>query len=509
MPTVKTDHVTYVGLTTQKGTEAYLGIPYAKPPIGPLRWKAPEPLDPQEGVRDCTRFGNSALQKYDPVMYASRRQQSEDCLTLNVWVKNSKAGKLPVMVFIHGGAYVEGGSSDPMYDGTNFTDRNDVVLVTINYRVNLFGYMNLASLPGGEEYRQSGYLGLMDQVAALRWVKENISYFGGDPDRVTVFGESCGSGSTMLLSVTPAAKGLFQRAIGESGPIQLYNTPESTAPYAHEFMEMMGCKTAQELAAVPVGDIMMKFTGDFFAKHIHEISLIFAPTTDGDYLPAKPMKAFKDGAAKDVEIMMGCNADEFAYWKLYFKDFANEMPDFWHHQAIFHFDGKLDSDKYEKLWAQTYPDQDPAARYLEYTNQIGFRVGTNLMCEYQSKYNKVYQYLFTYASKIPGMGSCHAIELPFVLHNTQRPDLPKTMTGEVPPMHLADEMNDAWCSFATNGEPVSGTGDRWTDYSPEHPDTMVINEEGWKLERDVNKKNMDLLRPAFEECLLDEGPESK
>jgi len=179
------------------------------------------------------------------------------------------------------------------------------------------------------------------------------------------------------------------------------------------------------------------------------------------------------------------------------------MPDFWHHQAIFHFDGKLDSERYEKLWEQAHPGEDPAERYLEYTNQIGFRVGTNLMCEYQSKYNTVYQYLFTYASKIPGMGSCHAIELPFVLHNTQRPDLPETLTGEVPPMHLSDEMNDAWCSFATTGHPVSGVGDTWESYSVDHPDTMVIDENGWKLRRDVNKENIDLLRPAFEECLLD------
>ena len=503
MPTVTTEFGTYHGITTSQGTVAYLGIPYAKPPVGARRWKAPEHLDPEHRDYDCTHFGDSALQKYDPVMYASRRQQSENCLSLNVWVGHEGAQKLPVMVFIHGGAYVEGGSSDPMYDGSNFTKRNDVVYVTINYRVNLFGYMNLAGLPGGDEYRQSGYLGLMDQVAALQWVQENIAAFGGDPDRVTLFGESCGSGSTMLLTVAPAAKGLFQRAIGESGPIQLYNTPESTAPYAQEFMEMMGCKTAQELAALPVGDIMMKFTGDFFAKHIHEISLIFAPTTDGDYLPAKPLQAFKDGAAKDVVIMLGCNADEFAYWKLYFKDFANEMPDFWHHQAIFHFDGKLDSERYEKLWEQAHPGEDPAERYLEYTNQIGFRVGTNLMCEYQSKYNTVYQYLFTYASKIPGMGSCHAIELPFVLHNTQRPDLPETLTGEVPPMHLSDEMNDAWCSFATTGRPVSGAGDAWESYSVDHPDTMVIDENGWNLRRDVNKENIDLLRPAFEECLLD------
>ncbi|RBP98973.1 carboxylesterase/lipase family protein [Bifidobacterium xylocopae] len=504
MVEVSTKYGTMVGADGPDGTQSFKGIPFAKPPVGPLRWKAPQPLEPNGGVHDCTDYGYSAMQKYDPVMYASRRQQNEDCLTLNIWRPDGESKDLPVMVFIHGGAYVEGGSSDPMYDGTNIVRRDKVIYVTFNYRVNLFGFMNLASLPGGAEYKESGYAGLMDQAAALGWVKENIADFGGDPENITLFGESCGSGSTMLLSVAPSAKGLFHRAIGESGPIQLYNRPEATAPYAQEFMEMLGCKSAQEMAALPVGDIMMKFTEEFFPKHIHEVSLIFAPTCDGDFLPKKPLKAFKDGAAKDIDIMIGCNEDEFAYWKLYFKDFATEMPDFWHHQAIFHFDGKLDSDKYESEWKSRHTEGDQAESYLEYANQIGFRVGTDLMAEYQSQYRDTYEYLFTYASKIPGMGSCHAIELPFVMHNTQRPDLPKTLTGEVPPMHLSDEMADAWASFAATGKPVSGVGDSWEPYGAGEPHhTMVINEDGWKLEQDVNKENIDMLRPAFQECLLE------
>lgn len=505
MVQIKTRYGVMVGQDTPEGVQSFLGIPYAKPPVGARRWKAPESLEPSDDAYDCSDFGYSAMQKYDPVMFASRRQQNEDCLTLNIWRRDDKAKDLPVMVFIHGGAYVEGGSSDPMYDGTNIVKRNNVIYVTFNYRVNLFGFMNLASLPGGDEYKESGLCGTLDQLAALKWVHENIEAFGGDPDNVTLFGESCGSGSTMLLSVSPEAKGLFRRAIGESGPIQLYNTPEQTAPYAQEFMEMLGCKSAQELAALPVGDIMMKFTGEFFEKHIHEVSLIFAPTVDGKVLPKQPFKAFKEGAAKDIQLMTGCNGNEFSYWRMYFKDLAAEMPDFWHHQAIFHFDNKLDSAKYEAEWKQAHQGEDAGESYLEYTNQIGFRVGTDLMAEFQSQYrDDTYDYLFTYESKIPKMGSCHAIELPFVMHNTQRPDLPATMTGEVPPMHIADEMADAWASFAATGKPVSGVGDEWLPYgaSGEHHTMVISEDEGWTLGTDVNKDNIDLLRPAFDECLL-------
>lgn len=499
---VKTPYGVLVGKEVACGIDAYLGIPYAKPPVGNLRWKPPVKLDESDERITCQELGYSAMQKFDPVMAASQREQSEDCLTLNVWVRSDGEANKPVMVYLHGGAYVEGGSSDPLYDGTKFVERHDVVFITVNYRVNLFGFMNFSQVPGGQEYEESGYLGIMDQVAALEWVKKCASCFGGDPDNITLFGESAGSGSVGLLMTAPAAKGLFNKAICQSGPIQIYNAPEITAPYAQEFMEIMGCSNMEELVAKSTDEIMDVFTNQFFDKHIHEISLIFAPTCDGNYIPRKPLAAFKDGSAKDVKMMIGTNGNEFNYWGLYFEDIEKEMPLFWHEQARFHFDGLLDDFKYESLFAEAHPDDQPGERYLDYTNQIGFNVGSELMAEFQSKFNDAYLYMFTYSSKIPGMGSCHAIELPFVMHNTHLEDLSKNLTGEIPPEHLADEMSDVWYAFAKSGNPADAGVADWPAYNTDDRTFMVMNEEGWNAQPDINGQNRELLRSAFDECLL-------
>lgn len=493
---------TLKGKDAGKGVEAYLGIPYAKPPVGELRWKPPVKLEESYRVIDCTELGFSAMQKEDPVMAASQRAQSEDCLTLNIWRRVDAQGPLPVMVYLHGGAYLEGGSSDPLYDGTNFASEHDVVFVTINYRVNLFGFMNFTDVPGGEEYQESGYLGIMDQVAALEWVRDNIAAFGGDPNNVTLFGESAGSGSVSLLMTVPAAQGLFHKAICESGPMQIYNAPEITAPYAQEFMERLGCRNMEEMVALPAETIMEVFSGSFFDNHLHEISLIFGPTCDGNYIPRKPLEAFKDGSAKDIKLMIGINANEFNYWGLYFDDIEKEMPLFWHGQSKFHFNGMLDDAKYEAAYVAAHPDEPAAERYLDYTNQIGFYVGSELMSEYQSAFNDAYFYLFTYASKIEGMGSCHAIELPFVMHNTHLEDVVKGLCGEKPPEHLAIEMGNAWAAFAKNGSPNVDGMPEWPPYEPSKRSTMVISENGWHVKENPNDENRETLRGAFNECLL-------
>lgn len=499
MQEIKTRTGRFEGFVTDKGVHAFLGIPYAQQPVGALRWKAPQPLEDSDELFEAKRLGNTAVQVYDEVELASQQPQGEDCLSLNVWVKDPSVKKQPVMVYIHGGAFFSGGSSDPLYDGENFAARKEVVIVTINYRLNIFGSLYLKAVPGGEEYPDAGHLSIMDQAAALRWVKENIAAFGGDPDNITLFGESAGSASMALLAVAPAAKGLFRRAICESGPIQLYKTPEIASIYAREFAEILGCFTAQEMAQKSVQEILAAVEEMCERRHF-EVSLMYSPVCDGTFLPKKPMKAWKEGAARDVVFMMGSTDDEFNYFTFYFK--PEEMPAFWHGQFNIHFDGEVDPEVWERAYQEAYPERSLTDSYIDFMNNTGFFVGCDLMAEEQSAFNKVYVYRFAYKSTIEGMGACHAIEIPFVMQNLDTPD-GLEFTGPNPPQDLADKMNDTWYAFACTGDPGTEALGSWPEYTPDDHVTMFIDDATWEPRRDINKKNLDLFTPMYDVLLND------
>lgn len=485
------------GFDAGNGVEAFLGIPYAKPPVGELRWQPPQPLDNSDEVRECCAFGASAMQEIDEVELASLHRQSEDCLTLNIWRPDSDAQDLPVMVYIHGGAFFSGGTADPLYNGANFVAAHPVVLVTINYRINVFGSLCLTALPDGEAYAEAGYLNILDQIQALRWVNENIAGFGGNPRNITLFGESAGSASAALLAVCPQAKGLFQRIICQSGPIDLYKTREKGEPYARELADILGCSTVAEMQQKS-SDELIAAMQVLCSRHPFEVSLTYAPVCDGTLLPEKPMRAWKEGAAQDLDVMIGSTEDEFNYFTFYFK--PEEMPDFWRGQTPFHFDGALDIRDWERVYADAYPQRDLIENYIDFMNQTGFRVMGDLMAEQQSAYRPVYDYLFRYKSTIEGLGSCHAIEVPFVLRNLDTPD-GLEFTGPNPPEHLAEEMSAAWYAFAESGRPVAPGGQPWQPYDAQNHRHMVIDEQGWIEQRDINERNNELFRPMCDVLL--------
>ncbi|MBR0061639.1 MAG: carboxylesterase family protein, partial [Selenomonadaceae bacterium] len=311
--TVKTRYGTFNGFIDENGVKTWLGIPFAQPPIKNLRWRAPQPLKPTNKTFDAKEFGFTAMQTVDDRETASIRPQSEDCLTLNIW-RRGNGKNLPVMVYIPGGGFQTGGSSDIRYHGANFAAANDVILVTINYRLNLFGFLNLAGIDSA--FSDSGYLGIKDQVAALQWIKENIEAFGGNPDNVTIFGQSAGSTSVMLLTITPAAKNLFQKAIPQSGHLGLYNTPEESAKVAEIFMEMSGAKT--------IGDLMNKNSAELINiyEKVNSLNpdtslLNYMPTCDGKFIPNDPFKALKEGYAREIKFLTGTTSDEWCFWLLF------------------------------------------------------------------------------------------------------------------------------------------------------------------------------------------------
>ncbi|MBR0289194.1 MAG: carboxylesterase family protein, partial [Selenomonadaceae bacterium] len=438
---VKTRYGTFNGFIDKNGVKTWLGIPFAQPPVGKLRWQAPQPLKPSNKTFDAKKFGLRAMQIDDGEEGSSTIPQSEDCLTLNIWKKSDKKN-LPVMVWIHGGAFSFESTSDKIYYGSNFAAANDVILVTVEYRLNIFGFMNFASIDSS--FEDSGYLGIKDQIAALSWIKENISEFGGNPENITIFGESAGSTSIMLLLVAPDAKNLFQKAIPQSGSIFLYNTPELSVKIAEEFLEMNGAKNMR--------DMMKKSTDELRNAYIQFTNARgrrlndYIPTCDGKFLPLEPGKALKNGAARGIKMLTGTTADEWRYFLMMadnlFEILRNEPKK---HSPLLARYKKHTPQEIYRAWLNGRPDT--MENYEAFVNQVDWRVGQELAAEYQSAYEDVYYYLFSQPSPNEKLRSCHALDLPYTF-NTSDKDLESN-----PNQNLVRAIQASWAAFAATGNP--------------------------------------------------------
>ncbi len=484
--TVKTRYGTFNGFVDENGVKTWLGIPFAQPPVGKLRWQASQPLKPSDKTFDAKKFGFAAMQSVDDRETASLNPQSEDCLTLNIWTRGN--GKnLPVMIFIPGGGFQTGGSSDIRYHGANFAAANDVVIVTINYRLNLFGFMNLAELDSS--FEDSGYLGIKDQIAALAWIKENIAEFGGNPDNITIFGQSAGSTSVMLLTITPAAKNLFQKAIPQSGHLGLYNTSEESAKVAQIFMEMSSSKT--------IGDLMKKNSAELINiyEKVNSLNpntslLNYMPTCDGKFLPKDPFEALKDGYAHKIKFLTGTTSDEWCFWLLFtspkFFDILRANSRF----VLTKYNGKATPEEIYRKWLENRPDTEE--NYINFANNADWRVGQELSAEYQSKFNDVYYYLFTEQSPIENLRAYHGIDLVYTFN------LPDKNYNPNPNPNLVKQVQASWAAFAATGNPDNEFIPHWEKYSATNRQTMELNSKGCVLHKDLNTQNLNSLRYVYE-----------
>ena len=307
---VKCINGTFVGKKTENIT-VFRGIPYVgKQPVGKLRWKAPVDIVPNEGVYEAyynakSAYGNAQLET------GSMYYLDEDCLYLNVFKSDETTAKKPVMVWIHGGAFEAGGTIDPMFDCINLVKENpDVIVVTIAYRLGVMGFLHLSHLSDGKDYPDSQNLGLLDQVKALKWVHEN-------PDNVTIFGESAGAASCTLLPLIPGSHQYFNRLIAESGSVNQTRSPEEGIECTNKLMEVLGCKTVADLLKVD-GEKLLEASAVNF---VHQM-----PERDGKHLPTDTFAAYANGAAKDLEILVGCNKDEMNF---FVSSFGKEGWDKW------------------------------------------------------------------------------------------------------------------------------------------------------------------------------------
>jgi len=451
------------------GIRVYKGIPYAKPPVGDRRWKPPQSPDAWSGTLDATKFSAPCMQTAYPktsIYYSPLDPTSEDCLYLNVWTgAKASSEHRPVMVWIHGGGYTRGSGATPTYNGENLAKKG-VVVVTINYRLGIFGFFAHPELTKESDVHSSGDYGLLDMVKALEWVQKNIAAFGGDPKRVTIFGESAGSSAVNYLMASPLAKGLFHRVIGESGAnfrrnVTLAEAEQNGAKYGT--LASMRAKSADEL---------MKVEG------------AFRPCIDGWFLPEDVSAIFAHGKQSDVPVIAGYNHDEsrtLAPWP------ANATEQSFLDQVHRRY-GQF-ADEFLKIYPVASEDQAVEAHYNSSRDQgMGWEMRT--WSRAQTKSGKAHAYLYFFTRVPPGptaekYRAYHAAEIQYVFGN-----LRQGRPWEDADRKLSDMMSSYWVNFAATGNPNGKGLPKWPAYEAKADPSMEFGDQV-EVKREVNKTALD------------------
>jgi para-nitrobenzyl esterase len=485
-PRVTTVQGTVEG-TTEPGYERFLGIPYAQAPVGRLRFRAPEAPLAYRGTFVADTFGPHAPQPFSTMEHflgegAPIVTSEAECLRLNVWTPSSNDAQRPVMVWIHGGAFVSGSSTTPWYDGERFAVDHDVVVVSLNYRLGVLGFTYLGDAIG-PELGGSGSLGVQDAVAALRWVRENIAHFGGDPNNVTIFGESAGAMSVGTLLAMPEARGLFHKAILQSGAANSVKNTDTATRHAKELFSLLGLDdvTLDALQKLPI-EALIEAHQALTTAHARE-GLISAPVVDGTVLDRPPLEAVEEGAASDVPLLIGTNRDEWRLFGLFDPVFMATDE-----KGLASALDALLADHAEvaiATYRQRLGDVSPAVLLASVMSDSIFRVPAIRLAEAQHRAGgSAWMYLFTW--EVPeaknGLGSCHALELPFVFNTLDKPAAELFVGHDAPP-ELARDLNATWAAFARFGDPGRGAFGEWPAYDPIDRTTMVINVES-RVQRD-------------------------
>ena len=450
----------------EHGLAVFRGMPFARPPVGELRLAAPAPVDPWEGARETVAFGPPPPQS--TVMGAPvARDTDGDWLTVNVWSPDLGAARLPAMVWIHGGGYVYGWSGDPLFDGATLA-RAGVVVVTFNYRLGAEGFGHFPGAPANR--------GLLDQVAALRWVRDNIAAFGGDPGRVTVFGESSGAGCIAALMAMPSATGLFSRAILQSVP-GLFFTEALAADIGAAITACLGLPPAAgELAQLPpsrlsdaADEVAARMAGNPRWGQAAHFQAPFAPVVDGEVLPDAPWRALADGAASGVELVVGHTRDEYRLFMVVKGQLGEITPE--QTDAALHV---LAPDP--GAYRAAHPAVGPERLYELLHSDRLFRMPSLCLAEAHRPHGPTHLYELTWNA--PGMGggvlgACHGLGLPLTFGNLTAGAAEFLIGHEPPPeaAELSTRVRAAWTAFAATGDPG------WPAYDPRGRHTWIIDTE--------------------------------
>lgn len=453
------------------------GVRYARAPRGELRFRAPQPLEAWAGIKDATRFGPASPQaelKIPGLFGFPSESVGEDCLSLNIYAPAADGKKRPVMFWIHGGAFLLG--SGAPYKGGGFVRNGGVVVVTINYRLGPLGFLALKDVSSRAEAFDTN-VGLRDQIAALRWVKENIAEFGGDPEQVTVFGESAGGSSITCLLGIPSASGLFQRAIVESAPPDLLYDHETAAAAARRYLSFVGVSpnNLAPLLTMPLKNLIgavRRFSNDIYKTLPGNMA--FQPVIGDDLMPRHPFTALAEGSAKDIPLVIGSNHDETALFIASTPPIVPITPMLVHH--LFEKSGR---GKEEGVVA-AYPGYPQKKALISLTTDLMYRIPAIRIAEAQSAYAPTWMYRFDWSSwslRASGFGACHALELLFVFDAFSSPvgRLATALPHRRQMRALAQRMQRAWLNVAVTGDPNGGSGASWAPYDAQTRATMLFD----------------------------------
>ncbi len=482
----------------EDGIRQFKGIPYAAPPVGDLRWRPPQKVAPWKGTRDCTKFGSACPQPAYVSMDYDSGPPSEDCLFVNVWTPAKKADeKLPVMVWIHGGGFSRGSSSFKIYDGQNLA-KEGVIVVSMNYRLGPLGFLTHPLLSKESPHGVSGNYGLLDQVAALKWIKRNISAFGGNPDKVTIFGESAGAISTSLLMLSPLAKGLFQGVIAESGNplvgIQYVFTGVKTKlkqaeKVGEEYAKKLGCDSSKNI----LKNLRSKTPDELldacdFTLGIESTGIQFIPVIDGWIFPKNAATLLNTGKYADVSILIGTNANEGNSFvtKVTLSDYKN-----WVKKIL----GK-DADTILGLFPASN-DKTAQDAYYKLLTVLCFRQPAEYVSRvFAGNKKKVYLYRF---ARIPDtedakeMGAYHGIELLYVFGC-----LPKTEGYDKTDFELSKVIMKYWTNFAKKQNPNSPDLPKWPAYNNKKAQYIEFGDK-INIRKETDKKEYDVIHKILKE----------
>jgi para-nitrobenzyl esterase len=463
------------------GVLLFAGIPYAAPPTGRRRFRAPQPHDGWTGVRDARRFGPAAPQPREEGLTANPNVRwDEDCLTLNVCTPGLDDARRPVLFWIHGGGFRTGQGAIPWYNGASFAQRGDVVTVSLNYRLGALGFAHLEEV-GGADYAGSGLNGIRDQIAALQWARDNIAAFGGDPQQVTIAGESAGGMSVGTLLGCPAAAGLFRGAIPQSGAAHHTLSREVGADLSRRFVATLGASSMEDLLAAPVERILSAQVelerqagrGSSRAWSANGLAGIpFLPVVDGRILPQPPIDGVRAGLSSNVRVLVGTNRDEMTIFGL----------------------GRVDEERLHKIAARIFTDADAAlatyrsewpdasadALFMAIMTDSVFRIPAVRLAEgIAANGGTAYQYLFTWESRAfdGRLGATHALEIPFVFNNLARTGVDIFLGPGPTPQALAEAMHAAWTAFIRSGDPACAAVGEWPAYRLDRRAVMELGHD--------------------------------